>query len=36
MSLGTDNIYIPLNEKDYGSVIAYALASNVYKEAMIK
>ena len=36
MILGTDNVYVPLNENDVGSIIAYTLASNVYKEAMIK
>ena len=36
MPLGTDNVYVPLNEGDLGSIISFVLASNIYKEAMIK
>lgn len=36
MPLGTDNLYVPLDENDIGSIIAYVLGSNIYKEAMIK
>jgi len=36
MPLGTDNVYVPLKENDIGSVISFVLASNIYKEAMIK
>jgi hypothetical protein len=35
LPLGTDNVYIPVNATDYGSIIAFALSSNIYKEAMI-
>jgi hypothetical protein len=28
-------MYIPFNETDYGSIIAFALASNAYKGGMI-
>ena len=36
MPLGTDNLYVPLNENDVGSIISFVLGSNIYKEAMIK
>lgn len=36
MPLGTDNVYVPLKENDIGSVISFVLASNIYKEAMIR
>lgn len=36
MPLGTDNLYVPLNENDIGSIISFVLGSNIYKEAMIK
>jgi hypothetical protein len=36
MPLGTDNVYIPLELNNLGSIISYVLASNIYKEAMIK
>ena len=36
MPLGTDNVYVPLNETDVGSIISFVLSSNIYKEAMIK
>lgn len=36
MPLGTDNLYVPLKDNDIGSLISYTLASNIYKEAMIK
>lgn len=36
MPLGTDNTYIPLNDSNIGSIISFALSSNIYKEAMIK
>jgi len=36
MPLGTDNLYIPLNDSNIGSIISFVLASNIYKEAMIK
>lgn len=36
MPLGTDNVYVPLNENDIGSIISFTLASNIYKEGMIK
>lgn len=36
MPLGTDNVHIPLQESNIGSIISFALASNIYKEAMIK
>ena len=36
MPLGTDHLYIPLNDNNIGSIISYVLSSNIYKEAMIK
>ena len=33
---GTDNIHVPVNENDIGSIIAFVLASDIYKEGMIK
>jgi hypothetical protein len=36
MPLGTDSIYIPLNDSNIGSIISFVLSSNIYKEAMIK
>ena len=36
LPLGTDNLYVPVKEKDIGSIISFVLASNIYKEAMIK
>jgi hypothetical protein len=36
MPLGTDNVFIPINESDIGSIISFVLGSNIYKEAMIK
>jgi hypothetical protein len=36
MPLGTDNLYIPLNDSNIGSIISFVLGSNIYKEAMIK
>lgn len=36
MPLGTDNLYIPLNDSNIGSIISFVLSSNIYKEAMIK
>ena len=36
MPLGTDNVHIPLNDCNIGSLISYVLSSNIYKEAMIK
>lgn len=36
LPLGTDSMYIPVNESDPGSIIAFVLASNIYKEALIK
>jgi hypothetical protein len=36
MPLGTDNVYVPLDMSDIGSIISFTLASNVYKEGMIK
>ena len=35
MPLGSDNIYVPLNGRNIGSIITYALASNIYKEGLI-
>jgi len=36
MPLGTDNLHIPVNDNNIGSIISFVLASNMYKEAMIK
>lgn len=36
MPLGADNLYIPLDDSNIGSILSYALSSNLYKEAMIK
>jgi hypothetical protein len=36
MPLGSDNLYIPLDDSNLGSILSYALSSNIYKEAMIK
>jgi len=36
LQLGGDNIFVPVSESDIGSVISYALASNIYKEAMMR
>jgi hypothetical protein len=36
MPLGSDNVHIPLDDSNIGSIISYALQSNIYKEAMIK
>jgi hypothetical protein len=36
MPLGTDSVHIPLNDSNIGSIISFILASNIYKEAMIK
>jgi hypothetical protein len=36
MPLGADNIHIPLDDSNVGSILSYALSSNIYKEAMIK
>jgi hypothetical protein len=36
MPLGTDNVHIPLNDSNIGSIISFVLGSNIYKEAMIK
>ena len=36
MSLGVNNIYIQVNPEDVGSIIAFALNSNVYFEALAK
>lgn len=36
MPLGSDNMYIPLDDSNIGSILSYALSSNLYKEAMIK
>jgi len=36
MPLGTDNHYIPINDNNIGSIISFVLASNIYKEAMVK
>lgn len=36
MPLGTDNLYIPLNDNNIGSIISFVLASNIYKEAMVR
>ena len=36
LPLGTDNIFVPINSQDTGSIIAFAMASNIYKEAMVR
>ena len=35
MGLGTDSYYVPIIDNDIGSIIAYVLASNIYKECLI-
>ena len=36
LPLGSDSQYVPLKEEDTGSILAFVLASNIYKEALIK
>lgn len=36
MPLGSDSVHIPLDDSNIGSILSYALSSNIYKEAMIK
>ena len=36
MPLGVDNIYVNVNPQDIGSVIAFALTSNIYLEGLAK
>lgn len=36
LPLGSDNGLVEVNPEDNGSIIAYALNSNLYKEALIK
>lgn len=36
MPLGTDNLYIPIDSSNIGAIISFVLASNIYKEAMIR
>lgn len=35
MPLGTDSMYVPVKEDDIGSIIAFVLASNRYKESLV-
>ena len=36
MPLGADNTFIQINPKDVGSIIAFALNSNIYVEGLYK
>lgn len=36
LNLGSDSIYVPIKNNDMGSIIGYVLASNIYKECLIK
>lgn len=36
LPLGTDNAYVPINDADIGSMISFVLASNIYKDALVK
>ena len=36
MPLGVDNVYVNVNPQDIGSVIAFALTSNIYLEGLAK
>ena len=36
MPLGVDNVFVNVKPGDFGSIIAYALTSNVYIEGLAK